>query len=234
MDSETVPTSRDVTLDDPYRETEGRAPLSGVQAIVRLAIEQRRMDCAAELETGGFITGYPGSPLAGLDLELTRRRELLAGLGIVHRPGLNEELAATAVAGSQLSMGQPDHTKDGVFAIWYGKAPGLDRASDAFRHGNLMGTGPHSGVLVCVGDDPQAKSSSVPSSSEPTLFALAMPILTPADPQEVLELGLHGLAMSRLCGLWVGLRIPATVADSTQTIELIAPRIRPKLLDVDI
>jgi indolepyruvate ferredoxin oxidoreductase len=194
--------------------------MSGVQAIVRLAMEQRRLDLEAGLNTGGFITGYPGSPLAGLDLELTRRNELLAASGIIHRPGLNEELAATAVAGSQLSMGQPDHTKDGVFALWYGKAPGLDRASDAFRHGNLMGTGPRSGVLVCVGDDPQAKSSSVPSSSEPSLFSLAMPILMPADPQEVLELGLHGFALSRMSGLWVGMRIPATVADSTQSVEL--------------
>jgi len=223
----------DVTLGDRYERTEGLALMSGVQAVVRLVMEQRRTDLDAGLNTGGFITGYPGSPLAGLDLELTRRSELLADLDIVHRPGLNEELAATAVAGSQLSMGQPDHTKDGVFALWYGKAPGLDRASDAFRHGNLMGTGPRSGVLVCVGDDPQAKSSSVPSSSEPTLFALAMPILTPADPQEILELGLHGFALSRASGLWVGLRIAATVADSTQSMELGATRVRPLQPDVE-
>jgi indolepyruvate ferredoxin oxidoreductase len=233
MGLESIPSLPDVTLADRYQRTEGRALMSGVQAIVRLAMEQRRSDLEAGLDTGGFITGYPGSPLAGLDLELTRRTELLADLGIVHRPGLNEELAATAVAGSQLSMGQPDHTKDGVFALWYGKAPGLDRASDAFRHGNLMGTGPHSGVLVCVGDDPQAKSSSVPSTSEPTLFALAMPILTPADPQEILELGLHGFALSRASGLWVGMRIPATVADSTQTVELSAQRVRPLPPDVE-
>lgn len=233
MDLLTTPSLPDVALADRYRMEEGRALLSGVQAVVRLAMDQRRSDLEAGLDTGGFITGYPGSPLAGLDLELTRRTELLAGLGIVHRPGLNEELAATAVAGSQLSMGQPDHSKDGVFAIWYGKAPGLDRASDAFRHGNLMGTGPHSGVLVCVGDDPQAKSSSVPSSSEPTLFAVAMPILTPADPQEILELGLHGFALSRASGLWVGLRIPATVADSTQSVELSSTRVRPLPPDIE-
>lgn len=208
--------------------------MSGVQAIVRLTLEQRRVDLDAGLNTGGFITGYPGSPLAGLDLELTRRNDLLADLDIVHRPGLNEELAATAVAGSQLSMCQPDHTKDGVFALWYGKAPGLDRASDAFRHGNLMGTSPKGGVLVCVGDDPQAKSSSVPSASEPTLYALAMPFLTPADPQEILELGLHGFALSRVSGLWVGLRIPATVADATQTVELSATRIHPVPPNVEV
>ncbi|OYV64772.1 MAG: hypothetical protein B7X07_05415 [Actinobacteria bacterium 21-64-8] len=212
-------------MTDRYQATEGRTLMSGVQAIVRLTLEQRRFDQQAGLNTGGFITGYPGSPLAGLDLELTRRSTLLADVDIIHRPGLNEELAATAVAGSQLSMGQPDHTKDGVFALWYGKAPGLDRASDAFRHGNLMGTSPYGGVLVCVGDDPQAKSSSVPSASEPTLFALAMPFLTPANPQEILELGLHGFALSRASGLWVGLRVPATVADCTQTVELSAERI---------
>ncbi|MGC1419344.1 MAG: indolepyruvate ferredoxin oxidoreductase family protein [Acidimicrobiales bacterium] len=233
MDLLTTPSLPEVALDDRYRLEEGRALLSGVQAVVRLAMDQRRRDLEAGLNTGGFITGYPGSPLAGLDLELTRRTDLLADLSIVHRPALNEELAATAVAGSQLSLGQPDHTKDGVFAIWYGKAPGLDRASDAFRHGNLMGTGPHSGVVVCVGDDPQAKSSSVPSSSEPTLFALAMPILTPADPQEILELGLHGFALSRASGLWVGLRIPATVADSTQSVEFSAARERPIPPDLD-
>ncbi len=233
MGLESIPSLPDVTLADRYQRTEGHALMSGVQAVVRLAMEQRRSDLEAGLNTGGFITGYPGSPLAGLDLELTRRSELLADLGIVHRPGLNEELAATAVAGSQLSMGQPDHTKDGVFALWYGKAPGLDRAADALRHGNLMGTGPNGGVLVCVGDDPQAKSSSVPSTSEPTLFALAMPILTPADPQEILELGLHGFALSRASGLWVGLKIPATVADSTQSVELSARRVRPIPPDVE-
>ena len=233
MDLVTTSSLEDVSLGDRYQATKGRALLSGVQAVIRLAIDQRRSDLDAGWDTGGFITGYPGSPLAGLDLELTRRGELLKSLDIVHRPGLNEELAATAVAGSQLSMGQPDHTKDGVFALWYGKAPGLDRASDAFRHGNLMGTGPRSGVLVCVGDDPQAKSSSVPSSSEPTLFALAMPILTPADPQEILELGRHGFALSRASGLWVGMRIPATVADSTQSVELGATRVRPLAPDVE-
>jgi indolepyruvate ferredoxin oxidoreductase len=216
-----------VSLLDRYRATDGRVLLSGVQALVRLAMDQRRADLAAGLDTAGFISGYPGSPLAGLDLELTRRADLLADLGVVHRPGLNEELAATAVAGSQLAMTRPDHTKEGVFAIWYGKAPGLDRASDALRHGNLMGAHRRGGVLVCVGDDPQAKSSSVPSTSEPALYSLAMPILAPADPREILDLGRHGFALSRLCGLWVGMRIPASVADCTLTVEVGAQRVRP-------
>ncbi len=214
-----------VSLDDRYRQTAGRVLLSGVQALVRLCGDQRRADTAAGLDTGGFVTGYPGSPLAGLDLELARRSALLAEWGVVHRPALNEELAATAVAGSQLAGNQPDRTQEGVVALWYGKAPGLDRASDALRHGNLMGAGPTGGVLVCVGDDPQAKSSSVPSSSEPTLYALAMPILAPADPQEVLDLGRHGIALSRVSGLWVGLRLAASVADATQSVDVAEQRL---------
>lgn len=226
MDEE-APTFPDVALIDRYRQPDGVAVLSGVQALVRLLGDQRRADDQAGLRTAGFVSGYPGSPLAGLDLELTRRSALLEEWGVVHRPGLNEELAATAIAGSQLAANQSDHLHDGVYALWYGKAPGLDRASDALRHGNLMGAGAAGGVLVVVGDDPQAKSSSVPSTSEPSLYALAMPILSPSDPQEVLDLGRHGLAMSRAAGLWVGLRLPATVADASQTVDVGTGRVRP-------
>ncbi len=211
---------RHVALEDRYRQLEGRVLLSGVQALVRVPLDQRRLDAAAGLATAGFVTGYPGSPLAGYDLELARRGALLAEHDIVHRPALNEELAATAVAGSQLAMLQPERTHDGVSAIWYGKAPGLDRGSDALRHGNLMGTTELGGVLVCVGDDPQATSSSVPSTSEPTLYSLAMPVLSPADPADLLHLGLHGIALSRASGLWAGLRISASVAGATQSVEL--------------
>ena len=218
-------TSRAVRLDDRYEQTTGTVLLSGSQAIVRLVLDQRRIDRDRGLDSGGFVTGYPGSPLAGLDLELARRTSFLDELDIVHRPGLNEELAATAVAGSQMSMLQPDHTKEGVFALWYGKAPGLDRGGDAMRHGNLMGTGPTGGVLVCVGDDPTAKSSSVPSTSEPSLYSLGMPILSPSDPQEILDLGLHGFQLSRSSGLWVGMRISASSADASQSVNIDAQRI---------
>ncbi len=217
---------------DRYLVGDGTVLLTGVQALVRLLLDQARADRRAGLATGGFVTGYPGSPLAGLDLELARRLALLGGLGVVHRPGLNEELAATAVAGSQLAMLQPDHLNDGVFAMWYGKAPGLDRGSDALRHGNLMGAGRTGGVLVCVGDDPRAQSSSVPSTSEPTLYSLGMPILSPADPQGVLDLGLHGYAMSRASGLWVGVRLSATVADAAQSVEVGAGRVAPRAPEV--
>ncbi len=203
--------------------------LSGVQALVRLPMDQRRADVAAGLRTAGFVTGYPGSPLAGYDVELGRQERLLAELGIVHQPALNEELAATAIAGSQLVSLQPSRTVDGVCALWYGKAPGLDRAGDAVRHGNLMGAAPSGGVLVCVGDDPQAKSSSVPSTSEPTLYGLGLPVLAPADPQELLDLGLHGFALSRASGLWAGVRIPASVADAVQTVAVGAGRVAPAM-----
>ena len=215
----------DARLGDRYDAVHGRVLMSGVHALVRLPLDQRRADAAAGLRTAGYITGYPGSPLAGYDLELSRQRELLDTWGVVHQPGLNEELAATAIAGSQLALLQPDRTVDGVSSYWYGKSPGLDRAGDAIRHGNLMGTGPTGGVLVLVGDDPQAKSSSVPSTSEPTLFALGLPILSPADPQDLLDLGLHGVALSRASGLWVGVRIPASVADASQSVLVDADRL---------
>ena len=211
---------------------DGEVLLSGVQALARLPMDQRRADAAEGLRTAGFVTGYPGSPLAGYDVELGRHARLLEDLGIVHQPALNEELAATAVAGSQLVSLQPSRTVEGVCALWYGKAPGLDRAGDAVRHGNLMGAAPAGGVLVCVGDDPQAKSSSVPSTSEPTLYGLGLPVLAPADPQELLDLGLHGYALSRASGLWMGVRIPASVADAVQTVEVGAGRVAPVMPDL--
>jgi indolepyruvate ferredoxin oxidoreductase len=195
-------------------------------------MDQRRADITAGHRSAGFVTGYPGSPLAGYDVELSRQAALLGALDIVHQPALNEELAATAVAGSQLASLRPGRRVEGVSALWYAKAPGLDRAGDAVRHGNLMGTAPRGGVLVCVGDDPQAKSSSVPSTSEPTLYGLGLPVLAPSDPQDLLDLGLHGYALSRASGLWVGMRIPATVADAVQNIEVGPCRVSPRLPEV--
>ena len=213
-------------------ETTEEVLVSGVQALARLPMDQRRADAAAGLRTGGLVTGYPGSPLGGYDIELGRHTRLLKELGIVHQPALNEELAATAVAGSQLTSLQPGRHVDGVCALWYGKAPGLDRAGDAVRHGNLMGAARRGGVLVCVGDDPQAKSSSVPSTSEPTLYGLGLPFLAPTDPQDLLDLGLHGYALSRASGLWVGVRIPASVADALQTVQVGNGRVSPEMPEV--
>ena len=192
---------------------EGVAIMTGVQALVRLPLEQRRADERAGLDTAAFISGYPGSPLGGYDLELERNAKLLAAHRIVHRPAVNEELAATAVMGSQRAHLLPEARHEGVVGYWYGKAPGLDRAGDAMRHGNYGGVARTGGALALVGDDPTAKSSTIPSASEATLAALLMPVLYPGDVQEVLDLGLHGVAMSRCAGVWVGLKMTVNIAD---------------------
>nr|WP_198664451.1 indolepyruvate ferredoxin oxidoreductase family protein [Jiangella endophytica] len=205
---------------DRYTAARGRVQLTGIQALARLPIEQARRDRNAGLDTGTFISGYEGSPLAGYDLELNRIRDLLEANAVTFVPGLNEEAAATSVQGSQLAATVDGASRDGVLGIWYGKAPGLDRATDALRHGNLMGAHPCGGALVLVGDDPAAKSSSVPCASEFALADLAMPFLYPADSGEVLELGLHAVELSRASGLWVGLKVVTSVADGTSTVEL--------------
>ncbi|HCU94540.1 MAG TPA: 2-oxoacid ferredoxin oxidoreductase [Actinobacteria bacterium] len=173
------------------------------------------------------MSGYEGSPLGGYDLELSRSQRLLDALGIVFRPGVNEELAATAVQGSQLASASPDKTVDGVIGIWYGKSPGLDRATDALRHSNLMGTHASGGALALVGDDPAAKSSTVPGASELLLADLGMPTLYPADPQEALDFGLHAVAMSRASGLWVAMKIATNVADGSGTVQVHPDRVVP-------
>ncbi|GAA3561881.1 indolepyruvate ferredoxin oxidoreductase family protein [Streptomyces osmaniensis] len=212
-----------------YQATAGRVQLTGIQALARLPIDQHRRDLAAGKDVATFISGYEGSPLAGYDLELGRLRSLLDANDVRHVPGLNEEAAATAVQGSQLVNTLDGATRDGVLGIWYGKAPGLDRATDALRHGNLMGAHPAGGALVLVGDDPAAKSSSVPCSSELALMDLAVPYLYPADSQEVLDLGLHAVALSRASGLWVGLKIVTAVADGSSLVDLGAERRAPVL-----
>ncbi|MDH6281077.1 indolepyruvate ferredoxin oxidoreductase family protein [Prescottella agglutinans] len=219
------------TLGERYTIDRGRVHLTGIQALARLPLDVRRADMRAGRRTAGFVSGYEGSPLAGYDTELARNAPLLAEHDIVFRPGVNEELAATAVQGTQLAAMQPDKRVDGVTGFWYGKSPGLDRAADAVRHGNLMGTHPDGGVLALVGDDPAAKSSTVPGASEMLLADLGVPILYPSDPQETLDLGLHGVAMSRACGLWVAMKIATNVADGSGTVDLDPDRVRPVLPD---
>ncbi|RHW28395.1 indolepyruvate ferredoxin oxidoreductase family protein [Nocardioides immobilis] len=213
-------TSAMVDLRDRYVATAGRVQLTGIQALARLPIEQHRRDQAAGRRVGTFISGYEGSPLAGYDLELGRHSDLLKANDIVFLPALNEESAATAVQGSQLATTFADATRDGVLGIWYGKAPGLDRATDAIRHGNLIGADPGGGAVLLVGDDPAAKSSSVPCSSELALADLCVPFLYPADSQDIIELGLHAIELSRVSGLWVGLKIVTAVADGSSTVDL--------------
>ena len=218
-------------LDDRYDLTAGEIHLSGIQALVRLPLDQRRLDQRHGLNVGIFISGYEGSPLAGLDLQLSRQHKRLGEHRIVFQPGVNEELAATAVQGSQLASASADRIGDGVVGIWYGKAPGLDRATDAIRHSNLGGTHRRGGVLALVGDDSIAKSSTVPSSSEPAIAELGMPCLAPADPQDVLDLGLHGIAMSRVSGLWVAMKLATNVVDGSGTVSLDPARVMPVVPD---
>jgi len=209
-------------LSDRYTATSGRVQLTGVQALARLPIDQHRRDLAAGLNVGTFISGYEGSPLAGYDTELMRMKQLLDANDVTFNPGLNEEAAATSVQGSQLACTLPGATRDGVIGIWYGKAPGLDRASDALRHGNLMGAHPRGGAVVLAGDDPAAKSSTLPCASDVALADLNIPYLYPADSQDVLDLGRHAIELSRASGLWAGLKIVTAVADGSSTVDLAA------------
>jgi indolepyruvate ferredoxin oxidoreductase len=209
-----------ISLDDKYMAESGRVQISGVQALVRLTLDQRRLDRRRGLDTGVFVSGYQGSPLGTVDKEMHRARRHLKGEGIVFQAGLNEELAATAVAGTQL-LGQLDARRhEGVTGFWYGKSPGLDRAADAIRHGNLSGTAPLGGAVAWIGDDPASKSSTVPSASEPLCRSLLMPLLAPGTVQELLQFGLHAVAISRAAGLWTGLKIVADIADASATIDL--------------
>ena len=209
-----------VSLDDVYRVGDDRVLMSGIQAIVRLVLDQRRLDGARGLDTAAFVSGYEGSPLAGLDLELGRVRRRLEDEGVVFSPALNEELAATAVAGTQLLADVPGHDHDGVVGFWYGKNPGLDRAADAIRHGNFAGTAPLGGAVALIGDDPTCKSSTLPSSSVSMAKSLNMPLLSAASVADVVRLGLHAVALSRFSGLWAGLQIIADVADGTAVVDL--------------
>ncbi|SDG05082.1 indolepyruvate ferredoxin oxidoreductase family protein [Pseudonocardia oroxyli] len=223
----TISPSSGMSLDDRFDLLNGEAHLSGIQALVRLPLDQRRLDQRRGLDIGIFVSGYEGSPLAGLDLQLSRQATRLVEHRVVFQPGVNEELAANAVQGSQLASASADRIGDGVVGIWYGKAPGLDRATDAIRHSNLGGTHRNGGVLALVGDDSTAKSSTVPSSSEPAIAEIGMPCLSPADPQEILDLGLHGIAMSRTCGLWVAMKLATNVVDGSGSVQLSSARVMP-------
>jgi indolepyruvate ferredoxin oxidoreductase len=223
----------DLTLRTRYERESGRVLLTGIQALVRLPIEQHKADTRRGLRTETFITGYEGSPLAGYDLAMQREGTLLRDHGAHVHPGLNEDVAATSIWGPQ-QLVKPRNDLDGVVGIWYGKAPGLDRAHDAMRHANLVGASKHGGVLVLAGDDPACKSSTLASASEGALTDLGMPVLYPGDVQEVLDFGLHGVALSRYCGSWVGMKIVADVADAFGSVDVGPERVEPVLPPVEI
>ena len=222
-------------LADRFRLEDGTVFLSGVQALARLPLDQLRADRRNGLATALFASGYQGSPVGTFTEELQRAAATSPDMPIVIRPAVNEELAATAVMGSQLAMTLADVRHDGVVGVWYGKGPGLDRSSDAIRHAVFAGTARHGGVVAIVGDDPAAKSSTLPSSSDATMVDLHMPVLFPGDVQEALDLGRHAVALSRSCGLWAGVKLVTPVADGTGTVSVHPDRIRPTtpLVDID-
>lgn len=221
-------------LEDRLSVAEGRVAMSGVQALLRVLVDQRRLDRRAGLHTAGLLSGYRGSPLGGIDLLFERNGAVMAEHDIEYISGLNEDLAATVVWGSQM-IGTHDRPRyDGVIGMWYGKSPGVDRSGDALRHANFAGAARHGGVLCVAGDDPGAKSSTLPSASEVALADLAMPVLYPGDVQDVIDLGLFGYALSRFCGLWVGYKINTDVADAYATVEVGPDRVSVSTPDFEI
>lgn len=208
------------TLDDKYIKPRGRVFMTGTQALVRLLLAQKVRDADAGLRTRGFVSGYRGSPLGSVDQELWKARKHLDAAGIVFQPGLNEELAATALWGTQMVGLDANATADGVFGMWYGKGPGVDRSGDVFKHANLAGTAKHGGVLAIVGDDHTCKSSTLAHQSEHALIAAMIPILNPSGVAEFVELGLHGWAMSRWSGCWVAMKSISETIETTTSFDI--------------
>ena len=211
---------RDVSLDSKYTQTDGAVLINGNQALVRMLLLQKELDTRNGLNTAGFVSGYRGSPLGGFDAALWGAGDLLEKHAIHFQPGVNEDLAATAVTGTQQLDAVPDPRVDGVFSIWYGKGPGVDRSLDAMKHGNYSGAHKNGGVLVVYGDDHPGKSSTVGNQSDPALASVAIPSLYPANVGEFIEFGLKGWAMSRYSGLWVGFKCVNETVEQTATCDI--------------
>ncbi|HJS33023.1 MAG TPA: indolepyruvate ferredoxin oxidoreductase family protein, partial [Alphaproteobacteria bacterium] len=215
-----------VTLDDKYALEEGRVYLTGIQALVRLPMMQRQRDVAAGLNTACMISGYRGSPLGGLDQALWRAKPFLKRSHVEFQPGVNEDLAATMIWGSQQVNLFPGAKYDGVFAMWYGKGPGVDRCGDVFKHGNAAGSSRHGGVLLLAGDDHAARSSTLPHQSEHEFISAMIPVLSPAGVQEILDLGLYGWAMSRYSGCWIAFKCIAETVESSASVSVDPHRVQ--------
>ncbi|MDA0787394.1 MAG: indolepyruvate ferredoxin oxidoreductase family protein, partial [Proteobacteria bacterium] len=207
-----------VSLDDKYALESGRVYLTGTQALVRLPMIQRQRDAAAGLDTAAYVTGYRGSPLGALDQQMARAKPFLERNNIVFRPGVNEDMAATAIWGTQQLNLYPDAKHQGVFSMWYGKGPGVDRSGDVFKHGNLAGSSAHGGVLLLAGDDHTCKSSTTAHQSEYAFVDAMIPVLNPAGVQEFLDLGIYGWEMSRFSGCWVAYKTVAETVDSSASV----------------
>ncbi|MDJ0919649.1 MAG: indolepyruvate ferredoxin oxidoreductase family protein [Henriciella sp.] len=216
---------RQVRLDDKYELVEGKAYMTGIHALVRLPLDQKRLDLKAGLNTGGFISGYRGSPLGGYDQQLRAAQKWLDEHDTEFWEGLNEDLGATAVWGSQQLGLFPGAQRDGLFGLWYGKAPGVDRTGDVFKHANAAGSSPNGGVLAVLGDDHMCKSSTLPSQSEYAMADAEIPVLSPASIQDVLDYGLHGWAMSRFSGAWSAMIALADTMDSGSVVDVSLDRL---------
>ncbi|MFC5584541.1 indolepyruvate ferredoxin oxidoreductase family protein [Nitratireductor kimnyeongensis] len=212
-------------LEDRYTQEKGRVFMTGTQALVRAVLDQARRDRASGLNTAGFISGYRGSPLGALDLELWKAKDRLDAASVEFLPAVNEDLAATAVLGSQQVETNPKREVEGVFGLWYGKGPGVDRSGDALKHGNAYGSSPHGGVLVVAGDDHGCVSSSMPHQSDVAFMAWFMPTLNPASVSEYLAFAEYGYALSRFSGMWVGFKAISETVESAASIEIPAPRV---------
>ncbi len=219
------------SLDDKYALDHGRVFISGTQALVRLPLTQQQRDLAQGLKTAGYITGYRGSPLGTFDEQLNKASKALTAHNVVFVPGVNEDLAATAVWGSQQAEASGAGKYDGVFAMWYGKGPGVDRTGDAFRHGNLAGSSKNGGVLVLMGDDHTCESSTTCHQSEFAMVDAMIPVLSPAGVQEILDFGLVGWALSRYSGCWVGMKCVKDTVEATASIDVDVDRVRIMLPD---
>ncbi|HYA59769.1 MAG TPA: indolepyruvate ferredoxin oxidoreductase family protein, partial [Burkholderiaceae bacterium] len=218
-----------VSLDDKWTVDRGRVYLNGTQALVRLLILQRQRDLLAGHNTAGFLSGYRGSPLGAVDQTAWRAKAHLERNHVRFQPGVNEDLAATSVWGTQQVNMFAGARYDGVFGMWYGKGPGVDRCGDVFKHANAAGTSPLGGVIVACGDDHGAKSSTMPHQSDHVLKACMIPLLFPASVQEYLDLGVHGYAMSRYAGVWVGLKCVTEVIEASATVDIDPQRIIARL-----
>ena len=215
-----------ISLDDKFTLERGRAFITGTQAFIRLAMLQRQRDLKAGLNTAGYITGYRGSPLGNVDMTAIKARKYLDAHHVKFHPGMNEDLAATAVWGTQQVNLFPNAKYDGVFSMWYGKGPGVDRCGDVFKHANMAGTDKHGGVLVLAGDDHAAKSSTTAHQSEHILKACGIPVLYPSSVQEYLDYGLHGWALSRYTGLWVSMKCVTDIVESGASVEIDPDRVQ--------
>lgn len=220
------------SLDDKYHEHDGPSLMTGTQALVRLVLEQARRDKAADRHTAGFVTGYRGSPVGGVDMQMTRAKALLDAHDIVFRPAVNEDLGATMVWGTQQIHRDSSKLFDGVFGLFYAKAPGIDRSGDPIRHANIYGTDPWGGVLAIGGDDPVAKSSTIASQTDVSFADLEMPVFSPMHVQDIIDMGLHGWAMSRFAGVWTAMTVTPELMDGSgiylpSTQEFLIPETAP-------